>query len=317
MSDLALHSATSRPMLFSDRLATALEAKKSPVVVGIDPHLDRFPSPLRQLASSTDRKLAAAAIQRFVDELLEAIADTVAIVKPQVAFFERLGPPGWRALEHTVARAHELGLLVLADAKRGDIGSTATAYADYFFGDSGLGADALTVNAYLGSDSLAPFVSYVTKGKGLFVLAKTSNSGSKELQDLTLEGSEGTEPVYSQVGHLADKLGTDSVGELGYSSIGLVVGATSPQQAATLRGQFPRLPFLVPGYGAQGGSAEDVVAAFDDHGRGAIVNASRSILFAYATPEHEDLGPERWAEASRRECIAMRDAIRAALAAHR
>jgi orotidine-5'-phosphate decarboxylase len=302
--------------LFADRLAAAVACKESPVVVGLDPHPGLFPPALRDAATSRDRVAAAAAVEAFCAELLEAVADLVAIVKPQIAFFERLGPPGWSALEATVARAQKLQLLVLADAKRGDIGSTADAYAQYFFGaaeEGFLGADALTVSPYLGADSLAPFVAQTANGKGLFVLAKTSNPGSTELQDLVTERDDTSEPVWSRVGQMVERLGADTVGSCGYSSFGLVVGATSPAEAGRLRATFPRLPFLVPGYGAQGAGATEVVPAFDEAGTGAIVNASRSILFAYRQPQHSDLGVERWAEASRRECISMRDAIRAAL----
>ncbi|MDX1384226.1 MAG: orotidine-5'-phosphate decarboxylase, partial [Thermoanaerobaculia bacterium] len=222
--------------LFSDRLFAAVAAKASPVVVGLDPHLDRLPAPLRELAAG-GREDAARAVRRFADELLEAIADTVAIVKPQVAFFERLGPAGWQTLEHVVARAHELGLLVLADAKRGDIGSTAQAYADYFLGSpdaGGLGADALTVSPYLGPDTLAPFAAYASRGRGVFVLAKTSNPGSVEIQDLPVRGDDGERPLWSRVGRLVDALGRASIGDAGYASLGLVVGATGPEQAGEL-----------------------------------------------------------------------------------
>lgn len=297
--------------LFSDRLAAAVSRRASAVVVGLDPHVGLLPPACRP--ASDDRAEVAAAVERFCSEVLEAIADVVAIVKPQVAFFERLGPPGWSTLERVVARAREHGLLVLADAKRGDIGSTAEAYADYFFGapEKGfLGADALTLSPYLGPDSLAPFLAHVPRGKGLFVLAKTSNPGSRTLQDLaTADG--GT--VWSHAGRMIESLGESSVGECGYSSVGLVVGATGPAEAAKLRASFPRLPFLVPGYGAQGAGADEVAPAFDAAGGGAIVNASRSLLFAYRAERHADLGPGRWAEACRRECLAMRDAIRRAL----
>jgi len=314
---------------FADRLDAAIEAKGSPVCLGIDPTLDLFPAPLAHLASSTRREVAAAAVQRFCDELLEAVADLVAVVKPQVAFFERLGPPGWGALERLVREAHGRGLLVLADAKRGDIASTAAAYADYFYGDPardeegepaaslpGLGADALTVNPYLGADSLEPYLRHVARGKGIYLLAKTSNPGSRNLQDLEVARAgetTGALPLYRHVARLAARAGDTFQGERGYSSVGIVVGGTSPAEAAALRDDHPTVPFLVPGYGAQGAGPADVAAAFDRRGRGAVVNASRSLLFAYRAPQHRDLGAARWAEAARRECLAMRDAIVAAL----
>jgi orotidine-5'-phosphate decarboxylase len=319
---------------FADRLDAAIVAKGSPVCVGIDPQLELFPGPLAHLASSTNREVAAAAVQRFCDELLDAVADLVAVVKPQVAFFERLGPPGWTALERLVRAARARGLLVLADAKRGDIASTAAAYADYFLGDAapaplerdasaapsaaaslpGLGADAITVSPYLGADSLEPFLRHVARGKGLYLLAKTSNPGSRDLQDLRVADRNGGRPLYAHAAAIATRAGAPTIGASGFSSVGIVVGATNPIEARDLRREHPSLPFLVPGYGAQGAGPDDVAAAFDERGRGVIVNASRSLLFAYRAPRHRDLGEARWAEASRSECLAMRDAIVAALA---
>lgn len=303
--------------LFGERLEAAVERCGSPVVVGIDPHLHLFPAPLRHLASSLNRDVAAAAVQRLCDEILEAVGDVVGVIKPQVAFFERLGPPGWAALERLVRRARNEGLLVIADAKRGDIGSTAEAYADYFLGAGdglpGLDVDALTLSPYLGPESLEPFARHLARGKGFFLLAKTSNPGSERLQELRVEGPWGNAPVYMRVAALAAELGSRIETGGGRSPVGIVVGAAAACQARALREAFPSLPFLVPGYGAQKATAEDVVAAFDLDGRGAVVNASRSILFAYRHERYRDLGEGRWAEASRRECCAMRDAILAAL----
>jgi orotidine-5'-phosphate decarboxylase len=310
---------------FADRLITATSAKRSPVCLGIDPQLELFPRPLAHLASSTNRDVAAAAVQRFTDELLEATADLVAVIKPQVAFFERLGPPGWIALERLVENARRRGLLVLADAKRGDIATTAAAYADYFFSDAtdqghglrGLGADAMTINPWLGADSLDPFLRHVERGRGLYVLAKTSNPGSRDLQDLVVTGDgDRRRPLYEQAAALAERAGGGAIGEHGFSSVGIVVGATHAEQARALRAAHPTVPFLVPGYGAQGAGPAEVAAAFDASGRGAIVNASRSLIFAYRAPQHLELGAERWAEAARRECLAMRDEIRAAIGAN-
>jgi orotidine-5'-phosphate decarboxylase len=310
----------------------AIETKGSSVCLGIDPQLELFPAPLAHLASSTNREVAAAAVQRFTDELLDTTADLVAVVKPQVAFFERLGPPGWSALERLVRNARRRGLLVIADAKRGDIASTAAAYADYLLGDApgegeagaaqedaraaslpGLGADAITVNPYLGADSLEPFLGHVGRGKGLYVLAKTSNRGAHDLQELRIADGNGQRPLYAHTAALAERAGTSSIGTLGFSSVGIVVGATHPEQARALRAAHATVPFLVPGYGAQGAGPAEVAAAFDANGRGAIVNASRSLIFAYRAPQHGELPASRWAEAARRECIAMRDAIRAAI----
>jgi orotidine-5'-phosphate decarboxylase len=266
-------------------------------------------------------------VERLCDEALDAVADVVAVIKPQVAFFERLGPPGWTALERVVGSAHRRGLLVIADAKRGDIASTAAAYADYLLGDPepsgaagtdrgqqalpGLGADAVTVNPYLGGDSLDPFLRHVERGKGFYLLTRTSNPGSRDLQDLAVtgEGQTGARPLYLHVAAIAERCGARSLGEHGFSSVGVVVGATRPEQAQRLRAEHPGLLFLVPGYGAQGAGPEDVAAVFDARGRGAIVNASRSLLFAHRSERYRELGEARWAEAARRECIAMRDAI--------
>jgi orotidine-5'-phosphate decarboxylase len=326
---------------FADRLDAAVAAKASPVCVGIDPQLELLPAPFADRAASRRREVAAAAVESFCDELLDAVADLVAVVKPQVAFFERLGPPGWAALERVVHAARARGLLVIADAKRGDIASTAAAYADYFLGDpgadrgeeapgeplvapprgelAGLGADAMTVNPYLGADSLEPFLRHVARGKGFYLLAKTSNPGSRDLQDLVAsrpgsdaEGNRAV-PVYVRAAELAARAGEPFRGADGFSPVGIVVGATTPDQAAALRSAHPSLPFLVPGYGAQGAGPDEVTAAFDGRGRGAIVNASRSLLYAYRAPRHRDLGAHRWAEATRRECLAMRDAIADAL----
>ena len=304
--------------LFGDRLISAVEQRGSSVVVGLDPHLTLLPPPLADDAASLQRDVAASAVERFCDEIVEAVADLVPAIKPQVAFFERLGPPGWAVLERVVRRAKRRGLLVIADAKRGDIGSTATAYADYLLGpDDGLGgldADALTVNPYLGADSLKPFAVYVPRGKGLFVLAKTSNPSSADLQDRLVETAAGDRPLYAAVTELARQLGAGSTGERGFASVGVVVGATNPTQLGELRSSFGELPFLVPGFGAQGAGPDDVAGAFDERGLGALVNASRSLLFAYRGEAYSALAPKQWSEATRCECLKMSAAINAALA---
>ncbi len=303
---------------FGDRLVAAVEARGSSVVVGLDPHLTLLPPPFADGAASLQRNVVAAAVERFCDEIVETVADLVPAIKPQIAFFERLGPPGWTALERVVQRAKRRGLLVVADAKRGDIGSTATAYADYLLGGpdglGGLDADAVTVNPYLGTDSLLPFAAYLDRGKGLFVLAKTSNPSSAELQDRLIETAAGERPLYTAVAELARQIGADSRGERGFSSVGIVVGATHPSQLGELRGSFSELPFLVPGFGAQGADADDVTGAFDERGLGALVNASRSLLFAYRGEEYSGLAPKQWSEATRRECKKMSTAINEALA---
>ena len=295
---------------FADRLNAAVLAKKSPVVVGLDPHLDLLPPPLSEGIAAGDRQALAAAVGDFCCGIIDALHALVPAVKPQAAFFERLGPAGWQALEAVVAHARAQGLVVISDAKRGDIGSTARAYADYHLGGDaaglpGLGADAVTVNPYLGADSLQPFLDHTAAGRGLYLLAKTSNPGSSDLQDRDLEGA----ALYQRVAAMADDLGAASMGEGGWSAVGIVVGATHPEIAADLRRAFPRTPFLVPGYGAQGAGADDVAACFDAAGLGALVNASRSIVFAYRRPEYDDLG---WQEAAAEAATAMNAGISAA-----
>ena len=298
---------------FADRLCRAVEERKSAVVVGLDPHVDLLPPHLTEGLEAGDREGLAAVIRDFCIGIVDAVHDVVPAVKPQVAFFERLGPPGYAALEEVTNRARTRGLLVVSDAKRGDIGSTARAYAEYHIGDAGetgLGADAVTVNPYLGGDSLRPFVEYTGRGKGIFVLAKTSNTGSSDLQDRDIGG----QPLYDAAAGLADDVGAECIGERGYSAVGIVVGATYPAEAAALRRRHPRLLFLVPGYGAQGAGADDVAVCFDAAGLGAIVNASRSILFAY---RQEPFSPRQWAEAARAAAVSMSADIAAAVARRR
>ncbi len=297
---------------FADRLCRAVLDRKSAVVVGLDPHVDLLPPHLSEGVGPDDRDGMAAVIRDFCMGIVDAVCDVVPAVKPQVAFFERLGPPGYAALEAVVKHARAQGLLVISDAKRGDIGSTAKAYAEYHIGEHGLGADAVTVNPYLGGDSLRPFAQYGGRGKGIFVLAKTSNPGSADLQD-RLIGSR-RRPLFDAAAGLADRAGADSIGACGYSAVGIVAGATYPAAAAALRRRHPRLLFLVPGFGAQGAGADDVAVCFDDAGLGAVVNASRGILFAY---RREPFSPRQWAEAARAAAVAMAGDIAAAVARRR
>jgi len=239
----------------------------------------------------------------------------VPAVKPQLAFYELLGVPGMAAYADTVAYAREKGLFVIADGKRSDIGSTMQAYAAAHLGLTDLGgelqaafdADALTVNAYLGSDGIKPLVDVCkARDKGIFVLVKTSNPSSGELQDKTADGA----PVYELMGRMCETWGGDTVGAHGYSAVGAVVGATYPQQLTELRAKLPHTFFLVPGYGAQGGGAADVAGAFDQNGLGAVVNSSRGIMCAYKA---EGCDERDFAGAARREAVRMRDALRAAI----
>jgi len=208
------------------------------------------------------------------------VARLVPAVKPQAAFFEQLGPPGMAALHEVVQYARQAGVLVILDGKRNDIGSTAEAYAEGYLGDEprGWGADALTVSPYLGEDSLRPFVEVCRRrGAGIFVLVKTSNPGGGQFQDLVADGR----PLYRHVAEFVQRLAVETQGACGYGAVGAVVGATYPEQLAELRGAMPDTWFLVPGYGAQGGAARDVAAAFDAQGMGALINNSRGIIFAH------------------------------------
>jgi orotidine-5'-phosphate decarboxylase len=309
-------------MNFADRLVAGVKQKRSHAVIGIDPVLSKLPAYLRDEAAAQygqTARGAAAALVGFSRLVIDAVADHVALVKPQSAFFEVHGAPGVEAFWETVRYARAKGLQVIADAKRGDIGTTAEAYAAAFFGhpnpidsweDPEQWADSLTVNPYLGSDGLVPFVNRCqARGTGIFVLVKTSNPSSGELQDQELFSGEN---VAQQVGKLVHYLGGRLVGESGYSSVGAVVGATYPEDLARYRREMPRAILLVPGYGAQGGTAADVVPAFGDDGLGAVVNASRSVIFAYKRAE---VSPTEASEAITRAAEAMNHDINGALQA--
>ncbi len=275
---------------FGDRLGDAIERVGTPILAGIDPRPEQLPPGFLDRYEPNLFGVAQA-IGRFACEVVEIVAGRVAAVKFQSAFFEAYGVEGLRGLHTAIGRARERDLLVILDGKRNDIGSTAVAYAEGYLGrvpagpepDRPWGVDALTINPYLGTDGVAPFVEVARReGAGLFVLVKTSNASGGEFQDLIADGR----PVYR---HVADRLvgwAGPLVGRRGYSSVGAVVGATYPEQLAELRAAMPGVPILVPGYGAQGGTARDVAAAFDDRGHGAIVNVSRHLTFAYERPEY-------------------------------
>ena len=275
---------------FADRLFAAVRGKNSRLCVGLDPRLDLLPPELT--GDPVER------VEAFCRAICETIAPYAAAVKPQAAYFEVLGSPGVACLERVAAYARELGLPVILDAKRNDISSTADAYARAYLApreDTGVPlADAITVNAYLGHDGVEPFVRMVHEyGAGLFILVKTSNPGSGQLQDLTLDSGR---TVYQHMAYLVGEWGQEVVGECGYSSVGAVVGATYPEQLAELRQRLPHTPLLVPGYGHQGATAQDVARAFDKHGLGAIVNSARSIIYAYR--KREGMFTEAAAEAA-------------------
>jgi len=308
---------------FADRLATAVEAKQSRVCVGLDPTADRLPPNVRQQAEAEvgpGPQAAAHALWLFNRALLDAVAPYAVAVKPQSAYYEMHGWPGIAALERTIAYARSAGLLCILDGKRNDIASTAEAYAQAYLADGPLGCDALTVNPYLGSDGIRPFVAAcAAHGRGLFVLVKTSNPSSDELQDLVLEGSPlwlgFGRVLHERVAALVSEWGADHLGSCGYSSVGAVVGGTHPDAVARLRERLPHTWFLVPGFGAQGAGSQEVAAAFDGNGRGAIVNSSRGIIFAYqATDLSRAYAPQEFAEAAAEAARVMRDEINAALA---
>jgi orotidine-5'-phosphate decarboxylase len=297
---------------FFEQLAAAVTARDNAVCVGLDPRLGSLPTPL--LPSGESLKEQAAAYRTFCRGVIDVVADLVPVVKPQSAFFEELGAPGVAALVEVIRYAQDRGLLVILDAKRNDIGSTAEAYARGMLGRmSPWGADALTVSPYLGEDSLTPFVEVAReRGAGLFVLVKTSNPGGGLLQDLavlntsaspTSERAAASRPglpqrVYNQAATLVERLSTETAGASGYGVAGAVCGATYPQQLAELRAAMPHTWFLIPGYGSQGGAAADVAPGFDAQGLGAVVNNSRGIIFAHARKEYaEQFAPDHWQDA--------------------
>ncbi len=276
---------------FSDRLAASILARRSMVCVGLDPVLERMPPALadryRLAAEETggEEEAVAACFTEFCAGIIEAVADVAACVKPQAAFFEQYGAPGWRALSETIACARGHGLPVILDVKRGDIASTGAAYRRAAFGGApgfaapadGLGADALTVNPYLGDDALAPFVEACGEGRGVFVLVRTSNPGAATLQELEAGGR----PLYLHVADTVARIGADHVGEHGYSDVGAVVGATAPAALRAVRAVLPRAFLLVPGVGAQGGGTDALRELRSGDAGGLVVNASRSVIYAW------------------------------------
>jgi orotidine-5'-phosphate decarboxylase len=285
---------------FADRLAEATRRKGTAAMVGIDPRPEGLP---KQLAASFggDRKGIAAAVGAFGREVVDVVAPRVPAVKFQAAFYEALGPEGMEELHATAGHARDSGLIVVIDGKRNDIGSTAEAYARaYLGGRQAWDADALTVNPYLGRDGIDPFVKAAADaGHGLFVLVRTSNPSAGDFQDLEAGGK----PLYQHVAERLADWAAPHRGASGYSLMGAVVGATYPEQLAALRAALPGVVFLVPGYGAQGGKAADVAAAFDADGLGAVVNSSRGVTAAFERPDLKSLDWRRAIEAAVGEMI--------------
>jgi orotidine-5'-phosphate decarboxylase len=295
-----------RVLPFGDRVADAVDRKRSQLLVGLDPRVDLLPVELRGGAALSG-EAAADAVERFCCAIVDAVAPYVVGVKAQIAFFEALGPAGARVYEAVCDYARRAGLLVVADAKRGDIASTARAYATAFLepreGREPL-ADALTVNPYLGGDSLEPFLAACRRdGGGVFCLVKTSNAGGADVQDLVLSDGH---PLWHQVARLVTELGQDIVGERGLSSVGAVVGATHPRAIGEARRLLPQAILLLPGVGAQGASGADVARAFTSGPASALVAASRSIIYAGRD------GEDDWRAAAAAEAARLRSEVWAA-----
>lgn len=293
-------------------LVEKIKEAKAPVCVGLDPMLAYIPDAVKE-AAFADRgenlEGAAEACWRFNEAILKATADLIPAVKPQIAMYEQFGIPGLIAYEKTVRFAKKLGLIVIADVKRGDIGSTSAAYAEGHLGSirigerdfAPFGADMATVNPYLGSDGVKPFLEVCRRfDKGIFVLVKTSNPSSGELQDQLIDG----EPLYARVADLTSTWG-EELREGQWSNVGAVVGATYPKMLAELRARMPHTFFLIPGYGAQGGKAEDLAVAFNEHGEGGIVNSSRGIIAAWKQEKYQNFGAEAFADAARQATVDM------------
>ncbi len=288
---------------FADRLCAAVARVGNPVLVGIDPRVQSLPGGYRERFAGAALGTVHA-VSAFCKEVVDVVDGRVAAIKPQAAFFERFGPAGMIALADLAGYACRRGVLVVIDGKRNDIGSTAQAYAEAYLAakpgesderpDLEWQADALTINPYLGSDGILPFAEVAAgAGKGFFVLVRTSNPSAREFQDLVCDGK----PVYRHVAQRVAEWAAPHRGESGYSLVGAVVGATYPQELAELRAALPGVLFLVPGYGAQGGSAADVAAAFDENGLGAIINNSRGLVFAYQDSKYRDRAGGDWQRA--------------------
>ncbi len=297
-----------------DLLVKKIKEKGNPSVAGLDPKIEYVPRYIRDRAYAgygKNLRGACEAIWEFNKGLIDALCDVVPAVKPQSAFYEMYGLNGEEILHRTIKYAREKGLYVILDVKRNDIGSTAEAYSKAYLGNVDIDGiaeepcpvDCVTVNPYLGTDGVKPFVNDCkTFDKAIFALVKTSNPSSGELQDIIAGGKS----VYEHVAELVNKWNAGTIGESGYGAVGAVVGATYPEQAAVLRGIMKRSYFLVPGYGAQGGGAAGVKPCFNEDGLGAIVNSSRGIMCAYKKGDWKE---EQFAEAARAEAIRMKEDI--------
>ena len=303
-----------------DHLIEKIKETNNPTVMGLDPRYDMIPEIVRNKYTN-DLEGISNAIIEYNKELIDNTYDIIPAIKPQLAFYEMFGIEGMKAFQETCKYAKEKGMIVIADAKRGDIGSTAKGYSNAYLGQTPIGEekisvfdniDFLTVNPYLGVDSIKPFVEdCIEYDKGIFVLVKTSNPSSGELQDLKLENGE---TVYEHVAKLVEEWGKDLRGKYGYSSVAAVVGATYPEQLKEIRQKAPHTYFLIPGYGAQGGKADDIALGFDSNGLGGIVNASRSLMCAYKSDKwKEKFTEEEYGKATRAEALEMREILNNAI----
>ena len=299
-----------------DNLIEKIKETNNPTVMGLDPRYDMIPEVVRKKYTN-DLKGISKAILEYNKELIDNTYDIIPAIKPQLAFYEMFGIEGIKTFKETCKYAKEKGMIVIADAKRGDIGSTAKGYSNAYLGQTPIDGenisafdniDFLTVNPYLGVDSIKPFVEDCIKyDKGIFVLVKTSNPSSGELQDLKLENGE---TVYEHVANLVEKWGEELIGKYGYSSVAAVVGATYPEQLKEIREKASHTYFLIPGYGAQGGKADDIALGFDSIGLGGIVNASRSLMCAYKSDKWKEKYTEfEYGKATRAEALEMRDIL--------
>ena len=302
-----------------DILIDKIKETNNPTVMGLDPRYDMLPECIKNKYGK-DVKSVCEGILEYNKALIDSVYDIVPAVKPQIAFYEMFGIEGMKCFKETCKYAKEKGMIVIADIKRGDIGTTAQGYSNAYLGETLVGEeyqsfydiDWVTVNPYLGIDGIKPFIEDCKKyNKGMFILVKTSNKSSGELQDLKLEDGK---TVYEKVAELVNSWGEELIGEYGYSSVSAVVGATYPVQLENLRKIMPASYFLIPGYGAQGGKAEDIALGFDENGLGGIVNASRSLMCAYKSDRWKDeYKDEEYAKATRAEAIRMRDELNGAI----
>ena len=302
-----------------DRLIDKIIEMQNPTCVGLDTDFDYLPDDMKADKAGEEIATAESATERITEfnmNVIDKICDIVPAVKVQIAYYEMYGYEGLKAFNYTVNYARGRGMIVIADCKRNDIGSTAGCYSKAYLGRTKINkkyieafpADMLTVNGYLGFDGIKPFIEDIkSRDKGIFALVKTSNPSSGELQNLKLESGE---YVYERMGGLVAEWGADTVGRYGYSAVGAVVGATHPQEAENLRKKFPSVFFLIPGYGAQGGSAEMLKVCFDKRGLGGIVNSSRGIICAYKNPVYSGMN---YHEAARAACLDMQQDLLAAI----